>query len=648
MTIFAAFALLCGLVGPLARPHTASAATAIGCSDQAIGQAVAAGGDYAFSCGPNPVTIVVTARIVTKNVSFDGGGFVSLSGNNANRFFTVNSGVTVSLRNITLRNGKYSLAAGALNNLGTLNLTNVTLTNNTAQQGAAVMNSSSGTVTIANSTITDNTVTVNGGGIYNNGGTLTISNSTISDNTAGTGGGIYTSGNTTITNTTISGNNASTAGGVAAYPPSGKTVTIANSTISGNTATGSSGGGGLYVYTTATLNNVTISDNTSNGSGGGMRTAGTSHLNGVTIAGNVAANSGGGLYVSGVAANVANTIIADNTAATGPDCYSTSTKLASQGYNLVADVTGCPVTGDPTGNLAGVDPLLGALGSNGGVTQTRALGNSSPAINAANPATAGGAFPACNLTDGRGISRTAPAAGRCDMGAFETQGAPPVVKKPLAFVALGVLGPGSSGATRVRVKWSATDADGIAGYTVQRRTNSGAWTVVTLATPTDTQIILPLATASTHQFRVRATDGGGSTSTFATGPAFTLLLLQEAGAGVTTTGTWTTEPLANSSGGSVRWADSAGASTILTTSSAKGLAWVSTKGPDRGKAQVYVDGTLAATIDLYAASYQTRQVVFGVNNLTAGAHTLEVRALGTQRPASLGTRVDVDGFVIMR
>jgi len=654
MALLTTFALLLGLLGPLAAVGTASAATAIACTDQAIGQAVSNGGDYTFSCGPNPVTIIVTGRTVSKGVSFNGGGFITLSGNNANRLFNVNSGVTVSFRNMTLRNAKYSLGGGALNNLGTINLTNVTLTDNTAQQGAAVLNGPSGTLTVTDSTISDNRVTGNGGGIYNSGGTLTIANSVISGNTAGTGGGIYASGSTTIRNTTVAGNTAATAGGMAIYSSFSKpsTMTVSNSTISGNSATGASGGGGLYVFnsTTATLNNVTISDNTSGGGSGGIRSDGTLHLNGATIAGNRANGSGGGLYVSGLAANVANTLIAENTAAIGPDCYSTSTKFVSRGYNLVENATGCPVTGDPTGNLIGVDPLLGALANNGGAVQTRALTGGSPAINAGSPATANGTFPACNATDGRGVSRTAPAAGRCDIGAFETQGtsSPPVMTKPLTTLVHGTLGTGSSGAAGVKVKWSARDADGIATYAVQRKTNSGSWTTVSLATPTDTEIVLPLGTSSTYTFRVRATDGSGATSAWKPSTAFTLLLLQEAGSSVSTAGAWTSETLAGSSGGSVRWADTAGASTTLSASSVKGLAWVTTKGPDRGKAQVYVDGMLAAAVDLYASSFATRQVVFVANNLAAGAHTLEVRALGTQRSISFGTRVDIDGFVILR
>jgi hypothetical protein len=36
-----------------------------------------------------------------------------------------------------------------------------------------------------------------------------------------------------------------------------------------------------------------------------------------------------------------------------------------------------------------------------------------------------------------------------------------------------------------------------------------------------------------------------------------------------------------------------------------------------------------------------------VTNLTSGAHTLEVKVLGTKNAASTGTRVDFDAFAVL-
>jgi len=77
------------------------------------------------------------------------------------------------------------------------------------------------------------------------------------------------------------------------------------------------------------------------------------------------------------------------------------------------------------------------------------------------------------------------------------------------------------------------------------------------------------------------------------------------------------------------------------------VSWTTTKGPDRGKAEVWIDGTRRASLDLFAPNL-TRTVAFVNNGLTSGTHTLEIRVLGTKRTASNGTKVDVDVFSTLR
>ena len=84
----------------------------------------------------------------------------------------------------------------------------------------------------------------------------------------------------------------------------------------------------------------------------------------------------------------------------------------------------CIFTGDTTGHITNVDPLLGPLANNGGPTSTHALLGGSPAIDAGNPSDVGGAF-SCFPFDQRGMPRPADGDGNevpiCDMGAFELQ-----------------------------------------------------------------------------------------------------------------------------------------------------------------------------------------------------------------------------------
>jgi hypothetical protein len=74
----------------------------------------------------------------------------------------------------------------------------------------------------------------------------------------------------------------------------------------------------------------------------------------------------------------------------------------------------------------------------------------------------------------------------------------------------------------------------------------------------------------------------------------------------------------------------------------RSIEWVSRKGPARGKAQIYINGVLKATVDLYASSYQNQRVVWAANYSTSTTRTISIRVLGTSgRP-----RVDLDAFVV--
>lgn len=74
------------------------------------------------------------------------------------------------------------------------------------------------------------------------------------------------------------------------------------------------------------------------------------------------------------------------------------------------------------------------------------------------------------------------------------------------------------------------------------------------------------------------------------------------------------------------------------------VAWVSSPGPDRGRARVWVDGVAVATVDLYAARAGASRVVWASDPLTDTRHSVKIEVLGTKNPASSGTKVIVDAF----
>ena len=110
--------------------------------------------------------------------------------------------------------------------------------------------------------------------------------------------------------------------------------------------------------------------------------------------------------------------------------------------------------------------------------------------------------------------------------------------------------------------------------------------------------------------------------------------------GLTYTKTWRTASSSRYLGGSTRYSSTAGAKFSYTTS-ARGIAFVSTKSPTRGKAKIYVDGKYVALIDLKSTSTQYHQIVWQMSWPTSVSRKVTVIVVGTSgRP-----RVDADAFL---
>ncbi len=71
------------------------------------------------------------------------------------------------------------------------------------------------------------------------------------------------------------------------------------------------------------------------------------------------------------------------------------------------------------------------------------------------------------------------------------------------------------------------------------------------------------------------------------------------------------------------------------------VAVVATQTPTSGQAEVWIDGSLAATIDLHARSKQFRKVVFRHHFDSVAGHTVELRPVGDGR-------VHLDAFLVLR
>ena len=265
-----------------------------------------------------------------------------IDGNGLDRVFDGIGSYSISLSNLTVRNGTC---------LGC--------------EGGGIRTSSSD-LSLYGCNVEGNRATYSGGGIFSLNGGLIIYNSVIDQNQSGVGGGIYHQGGP---------------------------VKIHYSTISQNIA--SSSGGGIFTNNETRITNSTISGNQADVNGGGIFHEGSLLLDHVTLAQNTSNTLAGGIHNQfGFTTTMTSTLLAQNTAPAGADC---SGGVISAGHNLVGTLSGCSYS-QGSGDITGADPLIGPLQDNGNfaqfgkigggtpgmynATQTHALDTGSPAIDA--------------------------------------------------------------------------------------------------------------------------------------------------------------------------------------------------------------------------------------------------------------------------
>ena len=405
----------------------------------------------AFSTALGTGTITLTSPLPaithTGGLIVDGGSHITISGNNLYREFVVNSGVTFTLRNLTVTNGRAipycssgdpGWGAGVLN-YGTVNILNSTISNNNAISNAGCAGY--------------------GGGIYNHGGSLAILNSTLSGNNAGGyGGAVYNSAGT---------------------------ATISGSTMLSNTAGSDFGGGGIFNVGTLILTNNTLAGNSASGlSGGGLYNyAGTATLTNNTLAFN-SASSGGDIYNDTAATlNLYNNILANS--AGGGDCFNNSGTVSGN-HNINEDAAnGCGLAVGPGQNTVGLDPGLSSLYAWQPPAYFPLLAGSI-AIDAGDD-TKCAAAPVNNSSQ-NGLAR--PQGAHCDIGSYERDVTPPWVSS----IARVNPDPTSAGSVQFTVTFTEpvsgvdpsdfvlTTTGSISGAAVSGAVGSGAVATVTVST----------------------------------------------------------------------------------------------------------------------------------------------------------------------
>ncbi len=432
-----------------------------GCTYSTIQEAAAAVPDGSII---NLLAGIYTENLViTKSLTLQGQGpgVTVIDGGGRDTVIWIDDVVAVTIKDVTIQNGRSPDGGGIFNpdgtitvtnsviqnndavcgegggilNLGTTVLQDVLITGNQAAYGGGILNDElllGRNITVTQNSAIDNLcagITGYGGGIDNS-GTLSLTGAFLEQNTAvNDGGAVENAGILTVTLSLFENNQSQTKGGgldnvansqAAIHQSTFRlneadfggglnnegTMWLTSSAVYSNTAvlSGSSGGGGLRNETGGALlvTNSTISGNMS-GDGGGLLNVGaksTAVFHSSTIVNNFGVNVGGIYNVTG-SVSLNNTIVAGQW--NGRDCGGS---IVSDGSNLDSDRSCLLGAGD----LKGVSqPFIGRLQDNGGPTWTHALLIGSPAIDVS---------AICEPTDQRGVPR--PDGAACDIGAYET------------------------------------------------------------------------------------------------------------------------------------------------------------------------------------------------------------------------------------
>ena len=313
-----------------------------------------------------------------------GASNLALDGNQTTRILSVASNAVANISGLTFRNGSsVSTGGGAIENRGILNLTGIVaefnvITTSANRGGGAIANLSDGNLTVENSTISSNQA--NGSGPN-----------------GGSGGGISNDGS----------------------------LVVRGSTFVSNTVEGDGGGAGIANFGFAVITNSTFTQNTALIRGGAVANQGTLFLINSTVAQNFSV-TGAGLFTTQfnsapfAASAVFNSILSGNFSLSH-DSHGLRTQQNVGGQALDSHSSNNLIGGDVTTILETIDgTLVPRLADNGGLTQTIALKENSPAIDAGDNSQAVLDLNNTPLTtDQRGIGFTRVFNGTVDIGAFE-------------------------------------------------------------------------------------------------------------------------------------------------------------------------------------------------------------------------------------
>ena len=201
-------------------------------------------------------------------------------------------------------------------------------------------------------------------------------------------------------------------------------------------------------------------------------------------------------------------------------------------------------------------------------------------------------------------------------------------------------------AVYVDVAWpAATDPSSpISGYELQRSVAGGAWAPAIAFAPTQRGTTVLVGFDTSNRFRIRAQDSGGHWSPWATSASATVIHpVDDRSTAISRSSGWSRPSDTSAFRQTVTGTSRPGA-TLSLQFTGHGIAVVGSRGPTRGAAKVYIDGTYVATIWMWSATASSRQLWFTRSFASVGTHRITLRVLG----GGPHPNFRLDAFVISR
>jgi IPT/TIG domain len=128
--------------------------------------------------------------------------------------------------------------------------------------------------------------------------------------------------------------------------------------------------------------------------------------------------------------------------------------------------------------------------------------------------------------------------------------------------------------------------------------------------------------------------------------AVSLTRFQQTATQLAYAGTWSTSTVASASGGTFKYANTAGASVTVPFTGTY-LSWLAKKSPVYGKAKVTVDGGASTDVDLYDAATLYQRSVWDTGKLSSGLHWVKIEWTGTKNASATDTNIGADAFDVV-